>query len=303
MNEETLIIAKERNTIESLFKRSRVLKQYKSLSDSELLEIVKTKIDSKIEKVGNKELDDLLDIEDMFVDKEEKKEAKKLLNKYLNTYTIDSISEKNTLKQLVFLEVFNNRLQRELNKYHSEGQPSPPKTIESLHSNLNQISSLKEKIGLCNTKKDRSLNEGYAIIDTLYKKWSLWRSENQGSRSLNCPHCGKMIMLKIRTDAWEAQKHPFFKDRILANPHLLELYRLNKITTEDVALVLGTSTDYIQWLIKKIYFKEFNIIKENIEDLETKEDKISFIKPNSFLNKENLEPLVNINQGEPLSVQ
>jgi len=37
-------------------------------------------------------------------------------------------------------------------------------------------------------------------------------------------------MLKIRTEAWEAQKHPFFKDRILANKHLVKLYKDKKIT-------------------------------------------------------------------------
>ena len=280
----------ERNTIDSHFKRARALKPYKNISDEDLLNIVKSKIDNKNKDTTDKQIkDNILDIEDMFVNKDEKKEAIKLLKKYLNTYSIETVSEKNTLKQLVFLEVFNNRLQRELNKYHEEGQPSPPKTIESLHSNLNQISNLKEKIGLCNNKRDKNLNEGYAIVDTLYKKWKLWREENQGSRTLNCPHCGKMTMLKIRTDIWESQKHPFFKDRILANPHLMELFRLNKITNEDVALVLGTSTDYVDWLIKKVYFKEFNIIKEKI-DIEPNEDKISFIKDNSLQ-----EQLVNTN--------
>jgi DNA-directed RNA polymerase subunit RPC12/RpoP len=85
-----------------------------------------------------------------------------------------------------------------------------------------------------------------------------WREENQGSRSLQCPHCGKMVLLKIRTDIWESLKHPFFKDKILANTHLMEMYRIGKISKHDVAKVLGTSVDYVAWLVKKIYQKEFN---------------------------------------------
>ena len=83
---------------------------------------------------------DELDIISMFVDETEKLEAFRLLNKYLNTYSIETISEMNTLKQLIFIEVFNIRLQTELNNYHKDGQPSPPKTVDSLHSNLAQIS-------------------------------------------------------------------------------------------------------------------------------------------------------------------
>jgi len=60
--------------------------------------------------------------------------------------------------------------------------------------------------------------------------------------------------LKIRTDAWEAQNHPFFKDRVLANKHLLKMYLDKKISRKDVALVLDCSSDYIDWMIKKVKF-------------------------------------------------
>jgi DNA-directed RNA polymerase subunit RPC12/RpoP len=272
--------------LDNLFKRARPLKQYQSLSDEELMGLIIEKESLKTDESSIEELD----IEDMFIDKQEKKEAKKLLRKYLTTYTIETISEKNTLKQLVFLEIFNIRLQRELNKYHEQDQPSPVKTVEALHSNLTQISILKEKIGLSTDKKGKNLNEGYAILSTLFKKWKIWREENQGSRSCNCPHCGKMIMLKIRTEAWEAQKHPYFKDRILANDHLMDLYKREKITQHDVARILGTSIDYISWLVKKIYFKEFGIVnKVNEEDEVSKNEEI--LLPSQTLNIE--EPILN----------
>lgn len=205
-----------------------------------------------------KRVDDDRDIEDMFTDDEEKKKAKKLLKKYFNTYSIESISERNTLKQLVFLEVFNIRLQNELNTYHQNQQPAHPKTVESLHNNLNQISSLKDKLGVSKDKQKQTQAEGYSILETLFRKHKIWREENQGSRTLTCPYCSKMVLLRIRMKDWEAQKHPFFKDKILANTHLMELLKEGKITKRDVASVLGTSVDYIDWLIEKIYYKEFN---------------------------------------------
>jgi len=63
-----------------------------------------------------------------------------------------------------------------------------------------------------------------------------------------------MTLLKIRTDAWEAQKHPFFKDRVLANKHLMKMYKDKKISQKDVALVLDCSDDYIDWMIKRVKF-------------------------------------------------
>ena len=251
--------------LDKIINQLKGLEQYKNLSESELEDIAKSKLEEEESKT-----DDDLDIEGMFIDKTEKKEAKILLKKYLEVYSLESPSDKNTVKQLVFLEVFNNRLQRELNNYHKEQQPAPPKTIESLHSNLNRITELKDKLGLSRDKKGKAVSEGYSVLDTLFKKWKNWREENQGSRTLSCPHCGKIVLLKIRTDSWETMKHPFFKDRILANPYLMVMYKEGRITKQDVASVLGTSVDYIDWMIDKIYFKEFNRIKvESLDELES----------------------------------
>jgi hypothetical protein len=57
--------------------------------------------------------------------------------------------------------------------------------------------------------------------------------------------------MKMRTSAWEAQAHPFLKDTVLANEHLIDLYKNRKLSKEDVALILGTSADYTRWLISK----------------------------------------------------
>jgi len=227
--------------LQRLFNRQRQLPQYKQLSDEELKELIRDKVDGS----------DYLDVGAMFEDKDEKKQAKTLIKKYLQDYTLESVSDKNTLRQLVFLEVFNNRLQKELNVFHKEGQSAPYKIVESLHNNLREISLLKDKLGLSRDKDTATQSDAYQAFELLKKKLLKWGEENQASRTLSCPHCGKMILLKIRTDRWEAQKHPFFRDKLLFSKHLISLYKLGTLSLRDVAKILETSEDYVQWLVEK----------------------------------------------------
>ena len=110
------------------------------------------------------------------------------------------------------------------------------------------------------------MTDAYQIWDTLKKKMKRWREENQGSRTFWCPHCVKPILLRIRSEAWETQKHPFFIDRFLANKHLMYLYKIGRLEKEDIAKVLETSVDYIEWLLEKVFSKNFRRPKELIEE-------------------------------------
>jgi ribosomal protein L37AE/L43A len=94
-------------------------------------------------------------------------------------------------------------------------------------------------------------NDGFAYIQKLKEKFLRWESENQGSRTMVCPHCSKMMILRVKPDVWEAAKHPFFKDKILANPHLVKLYKAGKLSAEDVGLVLSASPAYVEWLVRR----------------------------------------------------
>jgi DNA-directed RNA polymerase subunit RPC12/RpoP len=229
-----------------LFKRFRNLTQYSSLTDKQIEDLVKTKIDD----MANPDIqDDNLNVSEMFYDKAEKKEAKRLLHKYLSDFSIENISDKNTLSQLIFLEVFNKRLQEVLNRIEKEKDVPSIKLIDSLHKNLSQIVLLKGSLGL--TNKNSGKTDSFNALETLKKKFKVWREGNQASRSLVCPNCGKMILLKIRVDEWEAQNHPFFKDRILGNTALINLYKRGAIGKKDVADVLESSPDYIDWLIER----------------------------------------------------
>lgn len=231
-------------------KRLRNLPQYKNLSEEEF----QTKLKER-EKLSE------LDINDLFTDKKEREKAKDLINKYLEEYKIETVADKNLLKQLVYLEIFHLRLQESANLFSKENKNIPLQLVNALHANLNQILILKDQLGL---SKDKSLEQSdtFRALELLKKKFKVWKEENQASRTLVCPHCGRLIMLRIKTDAWEAQKHSFFKDRILGNSHLIRLYKENKLTKQDLALIFETSTDYVDWLVNKWKLNEDTTITE-----------------------------------------
>ncbi len=208
-----------------------------------------------------------IDMVSMFTNRKEIKKARILLEKYLGDYTIESISDKNTLKEVIYLEIVQQRLQEKLNEYYDKDSKAVPiQLVETIHKNSEAILKLKTSLGLNREKDQRSSVD---ILSIMKVRFQQWLKQNQASRTLLCPHenCGQMIMLKMRTEEWEAQKHPFFKDRILGNVHLVKLYQDRTITKEDVAKVLETSDDYIDWLIDTWQLKEksatLNEEKEN----------------------------------------
>jgi len=192
-----------------------------------------------------------VDMTSMFTNRKEIKRARILLEKYLEDYTIESISDKNTLKEVIYLEIVQQRLQEKLNEYYDKDSKAVPiQLVETIHKNSEAILKLKSSLGLNREKEQRSSVDILSIMKIRFKQWL---KENQASRTLLCPHekCGQMIMLRMKTDGWEAQKHPFFKDRVLGNVHLVKLYQDKTITKEDVAKVLEASNDYIDWLVDK----------------------------------------------------
>jgi DNA-directed RNA polymerase subunit RPC12/RpoP len=184
----------------------------------------------------------------------ERRLAKQRFEEYKAHYHVEHISDLSLLEELCFREALQERTKKAIKKIAKsktvKDQNLVPKhLLSALDENLERILTLKKELGLF---EDKKANDPFKYIQTLKKKFKIWMDENQGSRTLICPHCSKMVLLKIRTEAWQAQKHPFFQDRILANKHLWKLYREGKITKEDVSKVLGVSSDYVIWMGEKI---------------------------------------------------
>ncbi len=232
------VLAKDER-INLKYNQIRKFNQYKNNTDDEVFEIAK-KLIAEEEK---------FDVLKGFDTKHEKRIAKELLIKYLEQYDIESLPDQNSLKELIYYEIVQVRLQEKMNKLHKDDNAIPANLLEIMHDNSSMIIELKNKLGL-----NRGMQAGkkpYDVLEHLKKRFAKWRQENSGSRHLICPHCSKMVMLKIRMDAWEALKHPFFQDRVLSNRHLINLYINNKLTKDDVANVLEVSPDYVDWLISK----------------------------------------------------
>lgn len=204
-----------------------------------------------------------IDIAGMFLDANEKLQANDLLGKYLLDYSIETVAEKNSLKQLIYLEILNFRLQSIINNLHKEDGSIPINIVEAIHKNVQAITLLKDKMGISKDKKAETQNDAFKALEFLKQKFKKYREENQATRHRACPYCGEMILWIMKADAYDVKKHPYFKDRILCNEHLMKMYLDKKIEKADIAKILGSSPDYIDWLVNKMWhtnpkFKELS---------------------------------------------
>ncbi len=231
----------------------RNLRQYKNLSDEKLEQIA-------LQKLAEEEQPKIEEIDDLDA------EIERRIEEYKKVHHIETLAEIEQLKKLIYFEIHHERLQKMLSHFTETGNVQQLNYLtKTLVDVTNTITNLKKELGLLEEKKGESV---YEYIQKLKKKFRLWMNENQASRHIICPHCSRQIILKIRTDCWEARKHPFFKDRIYYNEHLLRLYLAGKISKEDVAKVLNVSNDYVDWLFEKwVSRPDFERLKEEAEQL------------------------------------
>lgn len=235
------------------------LTQYRNLDKDKLQEVA----EKMLEKQDKKEKD-ILDVSSLFEDKQEKKEAERLLNKYMSNFSITTISDKNILTMLIFLEIMQNRFMKDANAEHKKTGSTPNSITESIHKNIKEILSLKNQLGILKAKTADGAAEA---IDILINKYKIWCEENQACREFVCPDCGQMTLLKIKIDQYDASLHPFFQDRILFNEEIVKLFLEGKITALNVARILDCSVFYIDWVINKLWptNPRYNAMKEKIE--------------------------------------
>ena len=229
--------------IQKYYSKLKNLKQYKEISEQELLRLA--------EKQANEELSD---IDNLVTDPKEKKLAKKLLSKYLDDFDVENVADRNTVNALVLLEIIHVRLQTLLNEKHAQSEGAVPlQTLEAMHKNLDKIADLKDKLGL--TKKQEE-QDPLKVLTTLKKRFEKYINEHRDDFLVKCWKCGEIILLRRQTKDYISGKYPFLKGNVLYNKELFKLVVENKITAEEAAKVLETSSDYIDWAIKEYYSKE-----------------------------------------------
>jgi len=191
------------------------------------------------------------------------KHGQKKFDEYCSIYHINAYSDLQLLEELIYREITQERFKIEIEdkkastekknktlKEEDKKEITVPKYIvDAMNTNLEQVLSLKEKLGLLNNHEG---DDGFKYITQLEEKFKNWCQENQ-DRTFSCPHCSKMILLYMKQEYWETMKHPFFESKVLGNKKLWQLLKEKILTKKQVAEVLGCSEKHIDWLEQKIY--------------------------------------------------
>jgi len=185
------------------------------------------------------------------IDDKEKEFASNLLNKYLSESSLESTSEKDTLRQLVDVEVLMERIKKFLNTEYAKANPAiPTNMVEQLTTLNEQITDLKEKLGLTKKEDQKTVLDEW---NRLKAKALAYYKESAGCNVVKCPECKKLFMILKNMKDCTAEKIPWFKKTLLYNKKLFELYEQGRVTKEEMALILGVSNEYITLIYENTY--------------------------------------------------
>lgn len=237
--------------IDNETKRLKNLRNYKDKSEDELREIAK--INLIVKEFKNSPIF-LYDGEDKGIKKrleDEKNIAIEKFKNYLTEYKIESASDIDTLKSLVFTEILELRVQRELNEASIKGQFPSPKTTENLLDLQNQKLSLKVKLGIDKTEvKDTELTQ----LEKLEKRFERYIEENRNEFTLDvplicekCNHEAKYsFLLRRRVKDFDAIKHPWFIGRWFFNLPIIKFVKEGVLTKDQAAEILSNASENIE---------------------------------------------------------
>jgi len=148
---------------------------------------------------------------------------------YLTNHELESESELDTLKSLVFNEVFEIRLQKELNKLAHDGKYPPDRLTKQLTEIQNQKMEIKVRLGIDQEKKSEDELTGLQI---LFKKFDKYINAHRNEFTMTCPH-GQILLLRKRVVDFESMPHPWFAGRWLFNYEILKDVKEGKLSKED----------------------------------------------------------------------
>jgi len=230
------------NNLEKEAKKLSHLTQYKDKSQEELLSIAKESLEKK----------EILGSLTFCIDDKEREFASTLLNKYLSESSLESTSEKDSLRQLVDIEVLIERVKAYLNTEYAKANPAiPVQMVEQLTFLNKQSIELKDKLGLTQKEEQKTVLDEW---NKLKAKAVAYYKENAGCNIAKCPECKKLFMILKDMRGCTIEKLSWFKKTVLYNKPLFKLYDEKVITKEKLAEILGTSADYID-LIYETTFK------------------------------------------------
>jgi len=230
---------------DKLIQKYRNMIQYKNLSDEELEQLVQKKIDEEGLLTAFVGLSDT-----------EKQKAIQLYDQYVSEHSFESLAEKSTLINLVYLEMLNDRVKLYIEKEGKDKQGAIPlRMTEQLVFNNTQIMQFKEKLGMM---RDADSENALELMNELKEKALTYYNEHAGCTTIRCPYCQQLFNLLMDVSNLTPEKCSFFRGTMLYNLPLLNLYHNKKITKEEVANVLGTHINYVDFIYNNLYLKELN---------------------------------------------
>ena len=228
------------DNLEKEIKRLRNLKQNQEKSEEELILLAKDKLEKQ----------DILSSL-TFCLEDEKEYARNLLEKYLSESSLESASEKDTLKHLIDLEILLERIKTYLNTEYGKANPAIPIAfIQQVTELTNQITELKVKLGLSQKEEQKNVLEEW---NKLKAKALAYYKENAGCNVIKCPECKKLFMILKDVRGYTSEKIKFFRRTLLYNKEMFSWLDKKIVTKEQLAEAFGVSVDYINLIYENIY--------------------------------------------------
>ena len=214
-------------------KRLSNLVQNKGLSSDELIPIARINI---LVREFHKE--------GMFIDLDEQKNAENCYREYLTNNEIENASDIDTLKSLVYNQIFEIRIQKELNNLQKLGKCPPDKLTKQLVDIQEQKTKIKIRLGI-DKKEDEK--DDLSALQLHQKRVDKYINEHKNEFSFNlgfqCEECGhknwdSFLLYKRIKDFDSSIKHPWFLGRWLFNYPIIKDVKDKKLSPEDATRYL-----------------------------------------------------------------
>ncbi len=171
--------------------------------------------------------------------KKEQELAESRFKNYLENSELESASDIDTLKSLIFIEIYESRIQSKLNDQALDGKNINEKLIKSLVNVQNQKNTLKVKLGIDRKEDERDDLSAYQLlhkrVDNYIQNHKNEFSFNLGFQCEKCNHKNwDSFLLYKRIKDFDGQiKNPWFIGRFLCNYEILKDVKDGKITKEQ----------------------------------------------------------------------
>jgi hypothetical protein len=226
---------------DSYIQKLRNMKQHKSKSDEELIELA-----------DKKALEEELLNSFIGLDEIETKKAIQLYDQYVTENSFESLAEKSALINVVRDEMIKERILTQIQIDYKEKKANSLHLIEEIRELEEHIINQKEKLGML---RDAESESSLDLLNELKEKALKYYEEHSGETYVKCPECQNLFRLLMKVDDLDPVKATFFRGTTLYNEKLMELYHYKKVTLEEVAEIMGVNTKYITLIYNNIYLK------------------------------------------------